>query len=88
MMTMKQEARLINALPDFTIYHKARYVGENVEVHCGRYEIPKVIRKDKTYTGEFIVFPEACICNVLTNAYAITKPTLWEFIEDEDDEDY
>ena len=88
MMTMKQEARLINALPDFTIYHKARYVGENVEVHCGKYEIPKVIRKDRVYTGEFIVFPKACICNVLTNAYAITKPTLWEFIEDEDDEDY
>lgn len=88
MMTMKQEARLINALPDFTIYHKARYIGENVEVHCGRYEIPKVIRKDRVYTGEFIVFPQACICNVLTNAYAITKPTLWEFIEDEGDEDY
>lgn len=88
MMTMKQEARLINALPDFTIYHKARYIGENAEVHCGRYEIPKIIRKNRAYMGEFIVFPQACICNVLENAYAITKPTLWEFIEDEDDEDY
>lgn len=47
MMTMKQEARLINALPDFTIYHKARYVGENVEVHCGQNKAGRTFTKSR-----------------------------------------
>ena len=88
MMTMKQEARLINALPDFTIYHKARYIGEDAEVHCGKNGGAKTIHKNRVYTGEFIVFPQSAICNVLQNAYVQTKPTVWEFMESEDDEDY
>ena len=88
MMTMKQEARLINALPDFTIYHKARFIGNTVDVACGQGDGVKTIRNGRAYTGEFIVFPQAAICNVLQNVYVQTKPTVWEFMEGEDDEDY
>lgn len=89
MMIATQEKRLKNALPDFVIYHKAKWLGDDVEVVCGLHEdTVKTIRSGKDYTGEFIVFPESAICRVLSNAYVQTKPELWGFIEEDGDESY
>ena len=84
MLTDKQEQRLRRALPDFSVYEKARYIGEDTFVCCGTYsENVKQLRHNRTYTGTFIVFPNAAICNVLQNVYIQTNPKLWAFMEEE-----
>ena len=84
MLTDKQEQRLKRALPNFSVYERARYVGDDAYVSCGLYgENVKTIRHNQIYKGTFIVFPNAAICNVLQNVYIQTNPKLWAFMEEE-----
>lgn len=88
MITFEQEYRLKNSLPDFIEYTKARYVGPTAEVTCGIHEdIKKTIKSGQIYTGTFTVFPQAVLARVLGNVVVQTKPSLWKFME-EDDESY